>query len=39
MIEGYVKNNFVKEGMIVDLAIHDESREGNQNIYAHFCRI
>ncbi|QKG75267.1 MobA/MobL family protein [Streptococcus canis] len=39
MIEEYVKNNFVKEGMIVDLAIHDESREGNQNIHAHIMTI
>ena len=27
MIEEYVQNNFVKEGMIVDLAIHDGSRK------------
>ncbi len=39
MIEEYVQNNFVKEGMIVDLAIHDESREGNQNIHAHIITI
>ena len=39
MIEEYIKNNFVKEGMIVDLAIHDESREGNQNIHAHIMTI
>ena len=39
MIEEYVKNNFVKERMIVDLAIHDESREGNQNIHAHIMTI
>ncbi|HES1864785.1 TPA: MobA/MobL family protein, partial [Streptococcus pyogenes] len=39
MIEEYVQNNFVKEGMIVDLAIHDESREGNQNIHAHIMTI
>lgn len=39
MIEEYVRNNFVKEGMIVDLAIHDESREGNQNIHAHIMTI
>ena len=25
--------------MIVDLAIHDESREGNQNIHAHIMTI
>lgn len=39
MIEEYVQNNFVKEGMIVDLAIHDESRKGNQNIHAHIMTI
>ncbi|MSS78757.1 MobA/MobL protein [Anaerococcus sp. WCA-380-WT-2B] len=39
MIEEYIKNNFVKEGMIVDLAIHDESRDGNQNIHAHIMTI
>lgn len=39
MIQEYVQNNFVKEGMIVDLAIHDESREGNQNIHAHIMTI
>ena len=39
MIEEYVQNNFVKEGMIVDLAIHDESRDGNQNIHAHIMTI
>ena len=39
MIEEYVQNNFVKEGMIVDLAIHGESREGNQNIHAHIMTI
>ncbi|MCW1005260.1 MobQ family relaxase [Streptococcus anginosus] len=39
MIEEYVQNNFVKKGMIVDLAIHDESREGNQNIHAHIMTI
>lgn len=39
MIEEYIQNNFVKEGMIVDLAIHDESREGNQNIHAHIMTI
>ena len=39
MIEEYVQNNFLKEGMIVDLAIHDESREGNKNIHAHIMTI
>lgn len=39
MIEEYVQNNFVKEGMIVDLAIHGESGEGNQNIHAHIMTI
>ena len=39
MIEEYIQTNFVKEGMIVDLAIHDENREGNQNIHAHIMTI
>ena len=39
MIEEYIQTNFVKEGMIVDLAIHGESREGNQNIHAHIMTI
>ena len=39
MIEEYIQTNFVKERMIVDLAIHDESREGNQNIHAHIMTI
>mgnify|MGYP000894495336 FL=1 len=39
MIEEYIQTNFVKEGMIVDLAIHDESREGNRNIHAHIMTI
>ena len=39
MIEEYIQTNFAKEGMIVDLAIHDEIREGNQNIHAHIMTI
>ena len=39
MIEEYIQTNFVKEGMIVDLAIHDESRDRNQNIHAHIMTI
>ncbi|MGR7951842.1 MobQ family relaxase [Finegoldia sp. P2-F-LR] len=39
MIEEYIQTNFVKEGMIVDIAIHDESRDGNQNIHAHIMTI
>lgn len=39
MLEEYIQTNFVKEGMIVDLAIHDESKEGNQNIHAHIMTI
>lgn len=39
MLEQYIQTNFVKEGMIVDLAIHDESREGNKNIHAHIMTI
>ena len=39
MIEEYVQNNFVKEGMIVDLAIHDESQDKNGNIHCHIMTI
>ena len=39
MIEEYIQTNFVKEGMIVDLSIHDESREGKQNIHSHIMTI
>lgn len=39
MIEEYVQINFVKEGMIVDLAINDKSREENQNIHVHIMTI
>lgn len=35
LIREFILDNFVKKGMIADLAIHDESQEGNQNIHAH----
>ena len=35
LISEFILDNFVKKGMIADLAIHDESQEGNQNIHAH----
>ncbi len=39
MIEENIQNNFVKEGMIVDLAIHDESQDINGNIHCHIMTI
>lgn len=35
LIIDFIQENFVSKGMIVDLAIHDESNEGNKNIHAH----
>ena len=35
LITDFIQENFVSKGMIVDLAIHDESNEGNNNIHAH----
>lgn len=35
LIIDFIQENFVSKGMIVDLAIHDESDEGNKNIHAH----
>ncbi|MGF3141630.1 MobQ family relaxase [Facklamia sp. P12945] len=35
LIAEFIESNFVSQGMIADLAIHDESDEGNQNIHAH----
>lgn len=35
LIEEFINTNLVREGMIVDYAIHDESKKGNQNIHAH----
>lgn len=35
LISEFIKENFVSKGMIVDLAIHDESQKGNNNIHAH----
>lgn len=35
LIEDFINNNLVKEGMIVDYAIHDEISKGNENIHAH----
>ena len=35
LITDFIQENFVSKGMIVDLAIHDESDEGNKNIHAH----
>lgn len=39
LIEDFININLVKEGMIVDYAIHDESSKGNQNIHAHLLAI
>ena len=35
LITDFIQANFVSKGMISDLAIHDESNEGNKNIHAH----
>lgn len=35
LINQFIKKNLVSKGMIVDLAIHNESQEGNENIHAH----
>ena len=39
LIEDFININLVKEGMIVDYAIHGESSKGNQNIHAHLLCI
>lgn len=39
LIEEFIQINLVKEGMIVDYAIHDESQKGNENIHAHLLAI
>ena len=39
LVERFIKENLTSQGMIVDLAIHDESRKGNQNIHAHIMTI
>lgn len=35
LIIDFINKNFVSKGMIVDLAIHDENADGNNNIHAH----
>ena len=35
LITDFIQEHFVSKGMIADLAIHDESNEGNKNIHAH----
>ena len=35
LITDFIQKNFVSKGMIADLAIHDESNEGNNNVHAH----
>jgi mobA/mobL family protein len=35
LITEFIQENFVSKGMIADLAIHNESNEGNNNIHAH----
>lgn len=35
LITNFIQENFVSKGMIVDLAIHGESDEENNNIHAH----
>ena len=35
LITDFIQENFVSKGMIADLAMHNESNEGNNNIHAH----
>lgn len=35
LITDFIRENFTSRGMIVDLAIHNENDEGNNNIHAH----
>ena len=35
LIADFIRKNFTSRGMIVDLAIHNENDEGNNNIHAH----
>ena len=35
LITDFIQENFVSKGMIADLAVHDESNEGNNNIHVH----
>lgn len=35
LITDFIQENFVSKGMIVDLAIHNENDEGNNNVHAH----
>ncbi len=39
LISEFIETNFTDEGMIADLAIHDESQDGNNNIHAHIMTI
>jgi len=39
LITEFIQDNFVAEGMVADLAIHDESQDGNNNIHAHIMTI
>ncbi len=39
LISEFIETNFVSEGMVADLAIHDESQDGNNNIHAHIMTI
>lgn len=39
LIEEFVREHFVSRGMIVDFALHNETKEGNQNIHAHIMTI
>lgn len=39
LIEEFVREHFVSRGMIVDFALHNETKEGNQNIHAHIMTL
>ncbi len=39
LVERFIKENLISQGMIVDYAIHDESQEKNGNIHCHIMTI
>ncbi|HGI0279602.1 TPA: MobQ family relaxase [Streptococcus pyogenes] len=39
LVERFIKENLTSQGMIVDYAIHDESRDKNGNIHCHIMTI
>ena len=39
LVERFIKENLISQGMIVDYAIHDESQDKNGNIHCHIMTI